>query len=278
MKGRFDQVAFYTARKVTQVYSTSFSLGIKMFNRKYRAPIYAIYGFVRYADEIVDTFHACDKKLLLQKFREDTYLALDQKISMNPLLHAFQQTVNGYGISRELIDSFLHSMEMDLDLKEYDRSGFEEYVLGSAEVVGLMCLKVFLDGNEEEYNYLTPYAMRLGSAYQKINFLRDMKADFEKLGRSYFPGVDLTNLDDAQKRRIEAEIEEDFRMGEKGIRRLPKPVRLGVYLSFVYYYALFNKIRKLPLEVILKERVRIHNGRKYLLMSRAFLQFKFGMV
>ena len=274
MKKLFEKVAYYSSRKTTQVYSTSFSIGISMLKKKYQWPVYAIYGYVRFADEIVDTFHACDKKLLLQKFREDTYLALDQKISMNPILHAFQKTVNEYNISRELIESFLHSMEMDLDQKEYDRAGYEEYILGSAEVVGLMCLKVFLDGDEEEYGYLTPYAMRLGAAYQKINFLRDLHADFQKLGRSYFPGIDLSQLTGEQKMQIETEIESDFRAGEKGIRRLPRNVRLGVYLSFIYYYALFNKIRRMPAPQILKERVRISNLRKYLLLLKAFFQFK----
>lgn len=278
MKSPFDRIARYTSRKTTRVYSTSFSLGILFLSRKFRDPVYSIYGFVRFADEIVDTFHACDKALLIRKYREDAFLAIDQKISMNPVLHHFQKTVRRYHIERELIDAFLHSMEMDLHKEQYDPAAYEEYILGSAEVVGLMCLHVFLDGDDQLYQELKPYAMRLGAAYQKINFLRDLGADFHQLGRSYFPGVDLSHFTEKEKRLIEAEIAEDFEVGLRGIRKLPRQAGLGVYLSYVYYHALFRRIQKASPEEVLQRRIRVPDAGKYWLMISSLLRFKLNLI
>jgi len=237
----FDKVAFAGSRNITRSYSTSFSFGIRLLKKSMRDPICAIYGFVRYADEIVDTLHEFDKKSLLARFRKDTDEALNEKISMNPVLHAFQLTYHRYGISYDLVDRFLVSMEMDLDQKAYDRGGYEAYILGSAEVVGLMCLRVFTEGDTSNYEALKPYAMRLGAAFQKINFLRDLNADFEGLGRAYFPGLDVDRFDDYANARIEKEIEEDFNVSLIGIQMLPKSSRLGVYTAYLYYRRLFDK-------------------------------------
>ena len=260
----------------TRLYSTSFSLGTRMLGRKYREPIYGIYGFVRFADEIVDTFHEYDKPKLLHKFKQDTYEAIDEGISLNPILNSFQHVVNEYKIDRGLIDTFLRSMEMDLGIAEYTRDKFEEYVLGSAEVVGLMCLKVFCDGNEKKYRSLKPCAMRLGAAYQKINFLSDLKADFQGLKRSYFPEVDLQAFNEEDKKRIESEIEKDFKAGLSGIKLLPRQVLFGVYLSYAYFYALFRKIRKTPAKTVMKKRIRISNAAKYLLLLNSYVKYLFG--
>lgn len=273
MKELFDQISFETSKMTTLEYSTSFSMGIKVFAKKYHYPIYAIYGFVRFADEIVDTFHGYEKEYLLKKFRADTYEAIDQKISLNPILNSFQATINEYDIDRELIETFLKSMEMDLDKSKYDESGYKEYILGSAEVVGLMCLKIFLDGNQAEYERLKPNAMSLGSAFQKINFLRDLKADYHTLGRTYFPGVNLEKFDEPTKKEIEADIEKDFKHALEGIMQLHKGVRRGVYLAYIYYYELFRKIKKLPPRVILNQRVRVSDWKKYLLLVKTYLKF-----
>jgi phytoene/squalene synthetase len=276
MKYLFDRLSNASSKMATRLYSTSFSMGTRMLNSRYHEPIYGIYGFVRFADEIVDTFHEYDKNRLLNKFKEDTYEALNDGISLNPILNSFQHVVNEYRIEKELIDTFLNSMEMDLGQKEYTREKFEEYVLGSAEVVGLMCLRVFCDGNDEKYLELKPYAMRLGAAYQKINFLRDLNADFEGLDRSYFPGIDPENFTPENKKEIEAEIEEDFRVGLEGIRKLPAGSRLGVYLSYAYFYALFRKIRRTSAEKILRKRIRISNPAKYRLLIVSYLKTRIG--
>ncbi|HYX09496.1 MAG TPA: squalene/phytoene synthase family protein [Bacteroidales bacterium] len=273
-KAVFDQVSAKTSRITTLSYSTSFSLGIKVFNQRFREPIYNIYGFVRFADEIVDSFHAYNKKELFDRFRKDTWLSIDEGISLNPILNSFQKTVNQYGIESELIESFLNSMEMDLFHESYDRKGFNDYVLGSAEVVGLMCLRVFCEGDDEKYQQLKGSAMKLGAAYQKINFLRDLRKDYKELGRNYFPGLDISRFNEEGKKAIEMEIEEDFRMGYEGITGLPKSVRFGVYLSYVYYYSLFNKIRNTSADKIMEKRIRIDNSKKYMLLLSSALWYK----
>ncbi len=278
MKNLYDIVALRCSEITTKLYSTSFSLGIKTLDNKFHNPVYAIYGFVRFADEIVDTFHNHDKAALLKEFKEDTYKAINQKISLNPILHSFQLAVNTYKIDHELIDSFLHSMEMDLNPYLYDRATYETYILGSAEVVGLMCLRVFCEGNESQYQQLKPQAMRLGAAYQKINFLRDMKADYFSLGRAYFPNLQIDQFDESAKREIENEIEADFQEGLNGIRNLPHGARFGVYVSFVYYYNLFRKIKTLPPARILNERIRISDTRKYLLIISSYIKHKLNLI
>ena len=272
MKALFDSVSIRASRMTTKAYSTSFSLGILGLDKKYHDPIYAIYGFVRFADEIVDSFEGYPQKELLERFWKETYLALDEKISLNPILNSFQQVVNTFEIDRDLIETFLKSMEMDLYKNDYDEAGYKAYILGSAEVVGLMCLKVFVDGSEERYQMLKKPAMQLGSAFQKINFLRDLHADYKKLGRTYFPGVDLNNFNEGVKTEIEADIDIDFIAGYEGIKQLPKGARFGVYIAYVYYYSLFKKIKKTHCDIILSQRVRISNKRKYGLFLRSLLR------
>jgi phytoene/squalene synthetase len=272
MKALFDSVSIRASRMTTKAYSTSFSLGILGLDKKYHDPIYAIYGFVRFADEIVDSFEGYPQKELLERFWKDTHLALDEKISLNPILNSFQQVVNTFEIDRDLIETFLKSMEMDLYKNDYDEAGYKAYILGSAEVVGLMCLKVFVDGSEERYQILKKPAMQLGSAFQKINFLRDLHADYKKLGRTYFPGVDLNNFNETVKTEIEADIDIDFMAGYEGIKQLPKGARFGVYIAYVYYYSLFKKIKKTHCDIILSQRVRISNKRKYGLFLRSLLR------
>jgi len=264
---------------VTNSYSTSFSMGIALLDRKLHKHIYAIYGFVRFADEIVDTFHEHNQKLLLDDFRKQTYDALERGISLNPILNSFQETVKNYNIDRQLIDTFLHSMEMDLDpVTSYSQEEYDEYILGSAEVVGLMCLKVFCYGDEKKYSELRLEAMKLGSAFQKINFLRDLNADYYQLGRVYFPGVDMQVFNDKVKADIEADIEKDFRKGYEGILQLPKSSRFGVYVAYVYYYALFQKIKATPAHVIMKQRVRISNGNKYGLLLSSYFRHSLNLL
>ena len=278
MKDLFDRVSLKSSKMVTNAYSTSFSLGIKFLSNRFHDPIYSVYGFVRFADEIVDSFHDFNKKELLADFRKQTYAAIEQKISLNPILNSFQNAVNQYKIPIELIDTFLDSMEMDLENIEYDRSAYEKYILGSAEVVGLMCLKVFLEGDEETYLKLKPEAMALGSAFQKINFLRDLNADYDKLGRTYFPGVDLKEFNDETKRQIEEEIEEDFYQGYLGIKKLPKSARFGVYVAYVYYYSLFSKIKSTPSSAILQQRIRIPNNQKFALLFKSYIKHSFNIL
>ncbi len=274
MKDLYDEISFRISKLTTTAYSTSFSLGIRVFNKRFHNPIYGIYGFVRLADEIVDTFYAYDKERLLQDFKKDTYRAIEDGISLNPVLNSFQHVVNKYGIERELIDTFLLSMEMDLDKTTYDQHGYEKYILGSAEVIGLMCLRVFLEGDENKYYELKDSAMSLGSAFQKINFLRDLKADYKTLGRTYFPGVDISNFNDAERQTIEKDIEKDFRNGYDGIKQLPSTVRRGVYIAYIYYYSLFNKIKNTSTTTLLNKRIRIPNIRKYWLLAVSFIKFK----
>ncbi len=278
MQELFNTTTLKCSRLITEHYSTSFTLGIKTLHKKYHYPIYAIYGFVRYADEIVDTFHDHDKKELLDRFWEDTYKAIDEKISLNPVLHAFQLVVNQYKIERELIDAFLVSMEMDLTETEYDRELYEKYIYGSAEVVGLMCLRVFCEGDEQQYEALKPPARRLGAAFQKVNFLRDIKSDFDDRGRVYFPGVDFTNFTEEQKIQIEKDIQDDFESSLVGIRNLPKGAKLGVYLAYVYYINLFKKIQNLPSKRILQERIRIPDIKKMLLLLGTYFKLRLNHI
>ncbi|MFZ6010167.1 MAG: phytoene/squalene synthase family protein, partial [Bacteroidota bacterium] len=259
MKQLFDKVSIRCSRLTTKAYSTSFSLGIMCLKKELRDPIYAIYGFVRFADEIVDSFHDYDKESLLAKFKEETYTAISDRISLNPILNSFQDTVRRFEIEKSLIEQFLWSMEMDLSRKRFDRQGFEEYVLGSAEVVGLMCLRVFCKGDKQLYEHLKPHAMSLGSAFQKINFLRDLNADYHGLGRVYFPDLEIGEFNDDNKKLIESNIAKDFAHGFQGIKQLPRSSRFGVYVAYVYYLALFRKIRNTPPELVLTRRISIRN-------------------
>ena len=277
-KSLYTDVCIECSSLITRRYSTSFSMGIRAFDKIYRSPIYSIYGFVRFADEIVDTFHDQDKKYLLDKFRFDTYEAIERKISLNPVLEAFQNVVNKYNIGVDLIDAFLDSMEMDLKPHFYNEHKYDKYILGSAQVVGLMCLKVFIDGNKKQYIELKPYAMSLGSAFQKINFLRDIKADFEKLGRTYFPNVDMTKFNIQDKKSIEIDIKNDFTHALVGIKKLPKKSRSGVYLAYIYYFKLFEKIKGLSPEKIFSDRIRISNGVKVALICQTIIKDKLNIL
>ncbi|MBS1636650.1 MAG: phytoene/squalene synthase family protein [Bacteroidetes bacterium] len=278
MKELFDRVSKSSSKLVTNTYSTSFSLGIRFLNKQFREPIYGIYGFVRFADEIVDTFHDFDKKQLLTEFKRDTYHAIERGISLNPVLNSFQKVVNDYHIDLSLVDTFLKSMEMDLEKKSYDLEGYKEYILGSAEVVGLMCLKVFVEGDSRRYDELKGYAMALGSAFQKINFLRDLHADYLGMGRVYFPHLDLDKLSAETKHEIECDIEADFNKGLEGIRLLPKKSRFGVYVAYIYYRQLFHKIQSLQPEKILEERISIPNTRKMVLFAGSYVRHSLNLL
>ncbi len=278
MLNLYQEVCRSCSKLITQRYSTSFTLGIRMFQKKYQEPIYNLYGFVRFADEIVDTFHDQDKALLLEEFKKDTWLAIDRKLSLNPVLQSFQEVVNQYGIEKELIEAFLKSMEMDLHHQDYQQDLYEEYIYGSAEVVGLMCLRVFCEGDDEMYQALKKPACKLGSAFQKVNFLRDMKSDFDIRERVYFPGIDFLSFNEAQKKAIEADIKADFDEAYEGIKRLPKGARFGVYLAYIYYLKLLNKIARTPASEITKRRLRVHDSRKaYLLLSSA-VRHQFNLI
>ena len=271
MKLTFDNLSVRVSKMTTNTYSTSFSLGIYFLNSRIRNAIYAIYGFVRVADEIVDSFDGYDQKYLLSKFKQDTYDAIESRISINPILNSFQQVVKQYNISHDLIETFLQSMEMDLEKVCYTSEKYQQYIFGSAEVVGLMCLQVFTENNIKMYEELKPYAMKLGAAFQKVNFLRDMKDDYHILGRVYFPNVDMSMFTGDVKKQIEEEISRDFELALEGIKRLPTSSKRGVYLAYVYYQSLFNKIKKLPAQQVLTERVRINNGRKLGLMLNSLV-------
>jgi phytoene/squalene synthetase len=274
----YTKTSIVTSKEITKAYSTSFSLGILGLSKPLRSPIYAIYGFVRVADEIVDTFHGKNQRDLLERFWSETDRAIDEGISTNPVLQSFQYVVNEYQIDRSLINTFLRSMEMDLKDQNFDQATYEQYILGSAEVVGLMCLKVFVQGDQARYDELTPFAMKLGSAFQKINFLRDVAQDFQSLGRSYFPNVDLTNFNDEAKMAIERDIERDFRKGYEGILQLPKGSRFGVYIAYMYYYALFQKIMRTPSSEVFMTRIRIGNRKKYRLFASSFVRHMLNLL
>lgn len=277
MKLLYDNLSAQISKATTQTYSTSFSLGIFFLNERLRNPIYAIYGFVRIADEIVDSFEGYDQKQLLLKFKKDTYEAIQTKISVNPILQSFQQAVHRYDIDLQLIETFLKSMEMDLKKVDYTEEKYQQYILGSAEVVGLMCLHVFTEGDKKQFKELKPYAMKLGAAFQKVNFLRDIKEDYHVLGRTYFPNVDLNKFSSNAKKQIEKEIEEDFKEGLIGIKKLPLSAKRGVYLAYVYYFSLFNKIKKLPPHQIFSERIRINNGKKLGLILSSMVHYKMNL-
>lgn len=268
----FDNTAFGCSKLITQAYSTSFTLGIKTLDKRFHDPIYAIYGYVRYADEIVDTFHGHDKGSLLERFRKETYVAIEEQISMNPVLHAFQKVVREYDIEHELIDSFLNSMEMDLYHDRYNDNLYAEYIYGSAEVVGLMCLRVFCQNDDALYQQLKPAAKALGSAFQKVNFLRDMKSDYIERGRVYFPGMNFTTFDQKAKRQVEENIQADFDAAYIGIMNLPDGARMGVYLAYIYYLALFDKIKKSAADVVKQERIRVSDRRKIGLLVSTYVK------
>jgi phytoene synthase len=274
LKKLFDELSRQVSKITTQKYSTSFSLGILALNPSIRPAIYAIYGYVRLADEIVDSFHDYNKQLLLDRFKEQTWQALEEGISLNPILQSFQEAVNAYRIDRSLIGQFLGSMQMDLRPMEYNTERYKQYILGSAEVVGLMCLQVFVEGDDDTYNALKPYAMKLGSAFQKVNFLRDLKDDYQILGRTYFPDIEMNKFDNSIKSSIEKDIEREFDEALIGINKLPVCSKFGVYLAYRYYVSLFNKIKQIPAQKIVEERVRIHNIQKISLMMRSYVQYK----
>ena len=279
MKDLFDQVSFDCSRNVTKSYSTSFSSAVKMLAPNIRQDIYNIYGFVRFADEIVDSFHDYNKEELFYLFENDLELALKNKISLNPILNSFQNTVHQYEIPRELIDAFMKSMKLDLSKTEYKTvSEYNEYIYGSADVVGLMCLKVFVKGDDVKYESLKDSAMRLGSAFQKVNFLRDLKADFEDLNRTYFPNTDLSKLDEKSKLKIIEEIEADFEAGYEGLILLPIEAKFGVYTAYSYYKKLLAKLKNTPSAEIKNTRIRVSNYQKYGLLAKCYFSYKLNII
>jgi len=274
MKQLFDELSYSVSKLTTQKYSTSFSLGILALKPSIRSAIYAIYGYVRLADEIVDSFHGFDKEKLLNRLKLETNNALEEKIALNPILQSFQETVSKYKIDKSLIDQFLRSMEMDLQKIDYNSELYKEYIFGSAEVVGLMCLQVFTEGNKEKYDELKPFAMKLGSAFQKINFLRDLKDDYHILGRTYFPNIDMDVFDNQVKNQIELEIEQEFKEALIGIKKLPNSSKFGVYLAYKYYLSLFKKIQRKSSKEILNNRVRVPNSEKAYVAFKSYLRYK----
>jgi 15-cis-phytoene synthase len=274
----YTKTTLECSKLITEHYSTSFTLGIKTLDKRFHLPIYAIYGFVRYADEIVDTFEGFDKKTLLSRFKSDTYVAIEEGVSLNPVLHSFQLIVNKYKIDHDLIESFLHSMEMDLYYADYNQEGYEAYIYGSAEVVGLMCLRVFCEGNLEEYDRLKADAKRLGSAFQKVNFLRDIKSDFQERGRTYFPDVDFTNFTLEDKKLIENDIQADFDAALRGIMELPRGAKGGVYLAYKYYLRLFDKIKNCPASRIQNERIRVPDFQKLTMLASTYFQLRLNVL
>lgn len=280
MKELFDNVSHSCSKLVTKKYSTSFSLAVNMLSPKIRTDIYNIYGFVRFADEIVDTFHDYNKEELMAHFEKDYYIAKAQGISLNPILNSFQQTVNTYNIPDEMVQAFLRSMKADLHKTEYHtKEEYDAYIYGSADVVGLMCLKVFVNGDDAMFNELKDAAMRLGSAFQKVNFLRDLKDDFELLNRSYFPTIDLGKLDPASKQQIIDEIEEDFNYAfTNGVLKLPVEAKFGVYMAYRYYRRLLKKLNSVPSEKIMDTRIRISDPMKINLLARSYVKYKLNLI
>lgn len=279
MKSLFDKISFDCSKNVTKSYSTSFSAAVKMLAPSIRQDIYNIYGFVRFADEIVDTFHDYDKSKLFEMFEKDLESALDKKISLNPVLNSFQHTVHKYNIPQTMIAAFMKSMKLDLyksEYKSYDE--YNEYIYGSADVVGLMCLKVFVNGDDTKFNELEHSAMRLGSAFQKVNFLRDLKADYEDLNRTYFPNTDLSRLDEQSKQTIIKEIEADFEAGFQGILKLPLEAKFGVYTAFVYYKKLLSKLKKTPSLEIKNTRIRVPDYQKFGLLAKCYVNYRLNLL
>jgi len=278
MIAKFHAVSYKSSEITTKEYSTSFSSAIRLLHQDMRQPIYNIYGFVRFADEIVDTFHNYDKTLLLDEFEKETYAAIGRGISLNPILNSFQQTVNEFNIDHDLINAFFRSMEMDLVQRNYDTRKFNDYVYGSAEVVGLMCLYVFCEGKKELFEKLKISAQSLGAAFQKVNFLRDMKADYNSLSRMYFPGCDFNNFTEDDKKQIEADIQKDFRTAYNGILKLPLKSRFGVYVAYKYYLSLFKKIKGLEPARVLETRIRIPDYEKVMIVLRAGVKNQLGLI
>ena len=279
MKSLFDTVSYDCSKLVTKSYSTSFSLATKMLSKSIRNDIYNIYGFVRFADEIVDSFHDYNKEELFNYFVIDFERSLNDKISLNPIINSFQRTYHKYNIDKHLVDSFLKSMRMDLHKKEYlTREEYQEYIYGSADVVGLMCLKIFVNGDNEKYEELKQMAMSLGSAFQKVNFLRDLKADHDNLSRTYFPNTDLRNLDEVSKQHIIDDIEKDFEEGLKGIKKLPIEAKFGVFMAYRYYKQLLNKLKKTPALEIKNTRIRVPNYRKFYILTRSYVKYQLNLL
>jgi 15-cis-phytoene synthase len=278
MMNIFHEVSQLCSKTTTEKYSTSFSSAIRLLHKDIRTPVYNIYGFVRFADEIVDTFHDYDKVTLLQEFKNETYISIERGISLNPILNSFQQTVNEYNIDLHLVDAFFHSMEMDLSQTAYTSDKYKEYIYGSAEVVGLMCLYIFCEGNKEMYLHLKPSAQALGAAFQKVNFLRDAKADYQQLSRTYFPGIDFNNFTSCSKKKIEEDIAVDFMNAYNGIAQLPGKARFGVYVAYKYYLSLFNKIKKAQPKSILHQRFRIPNYGKAFILAKASLRAQLNIL
>jgi phytoene/squalene synthetase len=279
MKSIFDTISFDCSRNVTKSYSTSFSAAVKMLAPKIRQDIYNIYGFVRFADEIVDTFHEYNKEALFEMFEKDLNSALENKISLNPILNSFQYTVHKYSIPQSMIAAFMKSMKLDLHKSEYKTyDEYNEYIYGSADVVGLMCLKVFVDGDNQKFDELEHAAMRLGSAFQKVNFLRDLKADFEDLNRTYFPNTDLSRLDEHSKNEIIKEIEADFQAGFEGIVKLPLEAKFGVYTAFIYYKKLLSKLKKTPSMEIKNTRIRVADYQKFGLLAKCYVNYRLNLI
>ena len=278
MKKIFDEVSQKCSEITTKHYSTSFSLGIKLLDKKIHNPIYSIYGFVRFADEIVDSFHDYNKKELLQQFKSETKDAIKNKISLNPILNSFQHVVNKFNIEWEHIEDFLNSMENDLEKKEHDQESYKKYIKGSAEAVGLMCLRVFCNNKNQLYDELEKYAVNLGSVFQKVNFIRDISADYNQLQRVYFPDLDIQNFNETEKEKIENDIEREFNLALIGIKRLPTSSKKGVYLAYSYYYSLFNKIKTIPAKKIMSERIRIPDFLKILILIKVEFKSLFGLI
>ncbi len=278
MKTIFDKLSYQTSKLVTNSYTTSFSLGVAFLHRSIRADIHAIYGFVRFADEIVDTLHDYDKEKLLDEFERNYYKALEDGVSMNPILHSFQLTVKKYNIDDDLIQAFLKSMRADLSVSEYDRESYNEYIYGSADVVGLMCLKVFVNGDEKLYNELKPAAMRLGSAFQKTNFLRDLGNDVNELQRRYFPELQDQVMTDDVKAKIVDEIYQDYEAALEGIKQLPNSAKVGVYSAYTYYRQLTKKIARINANTVMTKRIRISNYRKAWLLARTYIAVRTGIL
>jgi len=274
----YNQVTAEASKQTTLMYSSSFSSAIKLLHQDLRQPIYDVYGLVRYADEIVDTFHDFDKAKLLAQFKADTYAAIAQGVSLNPILHRFQLTYRKYNIGHDLVEAFFNSMEMDLSKQEYDAAAYQNYIYGSAEVVGLMCLHIFCDGDKDKYEQLRPSAQSLGAAFQKVNFLRDIKADYEGLERMYFPNCDFANFKQEDKQKIEDDIQADFYAALEGIKALPIKARFGVYVAFKYYYSLFSKIKKTQHHSILQTRIRIPDFGKLIILAKAKIRSQLNLL
>jgi phytoene/squalene synthetase len=274
----FHTVSENCSRIVAEKYSTSFYSAIRLLDKNMRAPVFNIYGFVRFADEIVDTFHEHDKETLLLQFKKDTYDAIESGISLNPILNSFQLTVNEYNINRNLIEAFFQSMEFDLSKKSYSKEEYGEYIYGSAEVVGLMCLYIFTKGDKKLYQQLEQNARALGAAFQKVNFLRDLKQDNNELSRMYFPGCDFSNFLEKDKKEIEKDIENDFSLAYEGIVKLPVEARFGVYVAYKYYYSLFKKIKQTHPCLILQSRIRIPGHRKLMILARAGVKYQLKLI